>query len=133
MIEEIRAIYKNKRIIYAVKEKPVINDALSEDVKVCRIDKIAEIVSTGLDSPGTILSLCSKNFLEIYEKADMVISKGQGNFEALSEAKRSIFFLFMAKCPMVAKELECNIGDIVLLYYSLKKQRINDGDQYANI
>ena len=112
LIEEIKALYEEKKIIYAVKEIPIINDALLEDARACGIDKIAEVVSSGLDSPGTIPSLCSKKFLDIYHQAEMIISKGQGNFEALSDEKRPIFFLFMAKCPVVAKNLTCKIGDI---------------------
>ncbi|MBL7198412.1 MAG: DUF89 family protein [Candidatus Omnitrophica bacterium] len=123
LIEEIRRLDRNKKIIYAVKEEPIINDALAEDAYACGIDEIAEIISSGLDSPGTILSLCSKDFLRIYRNADMVISKGQGNFEALSGAKRPIFFLFMAKCSAMAQHMNCNIGDIILLYNSDKIRR----------
>jgi hypothetical protein len=54
--------------------------------------------------------------LKLYKKADMVISKGQGNFEALSGARRPIFFLFMAKCPVIAEYAGCKLGDIALLY-----------------
>ena len=116
LLEEIKRVYPAKRIIYAVKEKPIINDALTEDARRCGIDKTAEVISSGSDAPGTILSLCSKEFLKIYRKADMVISKGQGNFEVLSEEKKPIFFLFMAKCPIVARDVGCNIGDIILSY-----------------
>lgn len=114
LIEEIKRADRDKRIVYAVKEKPVINDALAEDAYVCGIDKLAEVVSSGSDAPGTILSLCSKEFLAMYRKADMVISKGQGNFEALSGAKRQIFFLFMAKCPVIAKDVGCKLGEVIL-------------------
>jgi len=115
LIEEIKRIDKGKNIIYAVKEKPVINDALMEDALICGIDKVAQVISSGSDAPGTILSLCSKDFLKLYKKADMVISKGQGNFEALSGTKRQVFFLFMAKCPVIAQEIRCKLGDIILL------------------
>ncbi len=114
LIEEIRRIDVNKKIYYAVKEKPIINDALAEDAIVCGINKTSEIISSGSDAPGTILKICSKDFLDIYKKADMVISKGQGNFESLSNPGRTIFYLFMAKCPIVAKEVGCKIGDIIL-------------------
>ncbi len=114
LIEEIKRADRDKRIVYAVKEKPVINDALAEDAYVCGIDKLAEVVSSGSDAPGTILSLCSREFLAMYRKADMVISKGQGNFEALSGAKRQIFFLFMAKCPVIAKDVGCKLGEVIL-------------------
>jgi len=116
LIEEIQRTHKDKNIIYAVKEKPVINDALREDAVYAGIGKIATIVSSGVDTPGTVLSLCSKEFLKIFRRADMVISKGQGNFEALSDCKRSILFLFMAKCPVIARDVKCALGDVILLY-----------------
>ncbi|MDD5618475.1 MAG: ARMT1-like domain-containing protein [Candidatus Omnitrophica bacterium] len=120
LVEEIRKNYPGQNIYYAVKEKPVINDALFEDAKTCRIDKTAQVISNGTDAPGTILSLCSKEFKRIYNSVDMVISKGQGNFESLSKEKRPIFFLFMVKCPVVTKETGCKMGDVILLY-NLKK------------
>ena len=116
LIEEINKIYRDKRIVYAVRGKPIINDALAKDARVCGIGKIAKVVSSGLDVPGTVLKFSSKNFRRTFKKAGMVISKGQGNFEALSsEKKEDLFFLFMAKCPVVAKHLSCNVGDITLL------------------
>ena len=118
------SFHETKNIIYVVKEKPVINDALIEDALACGIDKSAQVMSSGSDAPGTILSLCSKDFLRIYKKADMVISKGQGNFEALSGAKRQVFFLFMAKCPVIAQEIGCGLGDIILLpRFKIKRRR----------
>ncbi len=124
LIEEIKRADKNKNIIYAVKEKPVINDALIEDALACGIDKSAQVMSSGSDAPGTILSLCSKDFLKVYKKADMVISKGQGNFEVLSSAKRQVFFLFMAKCPVIAQEIGCELGDVILLpRFKIKRRR----------
>jgi len=121
LIEEIKRIDRDKRIIYAVKEKPVINDALIEDAYMCGIDKLAKVVSSGSDAPGTILSLCSTGFLRMFRKASMVISKGQGNFEALSGEKRRIFFLFMAKCPVITKDVGCKLGEIILLCHLHKK------------
>ncbi|MBN2830694.1 MAG: DUF89 family protein [Candidatus Omnitrophica bacterium] len=121
LIEEIRRKYPEKNIYFAVKERPVINDALLEDAKVCGVDKIARIISNGTDAPGTILRLCSKEFKRVYNKADMIISKGQGNFESLSQEKRPIFFLFMVKCPVVEKETGCKIGDIILFHNCKKK------------
>ncbi len=121
LIEEIKEADKSKHITYAVKEKPVINDALRKDALVAGIGKEAEIISNGLDMPGTVLSLCSKEFLKIFRCADMIISKGQGNFESLAREKGPLFFLFMAKCPVVAGETRSNIGDIILLCNFKKK------------
>lgn len=114
LIEEIKRIHPKKEIYYAVKEKPIINDALFEDAKVCGIDKLVRVISNGTAAPGTILSLCSEEFKKIYRNTDMIISKGQGNFESLSQEKKPIFFLFMVKCPVVAKETRCKMGDIVV-------------------
>ena len=123
LIEEIMRLYPAKKIIYAVKEKPIINDALRKDAYACGINTIAEVVSSGSDAPGTVLSLCSRDFLRKFKNADMVISKGQGNFEALTGTRRPVFFLFMAKCPVVARHMRCQIGSIILRYNRAKRCR----------
>ncbi len=115
LLEQIKKMDKHKQIVYAVREKPIINDALKENAIEAGIDKFAEIISSGSEVPGTIIALCSKPFIDIYEKADLVISKGQGNYETLSDEKRGIFFLFMAKCPVIAKDVNCKVGEIVLV------------------
>jgi hypothetical protein len=112
LIEELA-----KEVIYVVRDKPTINDALIEDAKFCGIDKIAKVISNGSDVPGTVLSLCSKDFLSLYEKAKLIISKGQGNFEGLvGKGNAPIFFLFEVKCPVIGNDVGCNVGDIVLKY-----------------
>jgi len=111
LIEEFCA---EKEVIYAVREKPVINDALLEDARECGIDKIASIISSGVESPGTILKYCSEAFLKIFRKAEFIISKGQGNYEGLSDTKNGIYFLFRAKCPVIARHAGVEVGDMVL-------------------
>ncbi len=101
-------------ITYAVKDKPIINDVLIEDAIASKID--ATIISSGSDVSGTIICEGTKEFQAIYKKADIVISKGQGNFETLSkEDKREIFFLFKAKCALVTRLLEVQLGDYVFI------------------
>ncbi len=121
LLEEIKSLFPKKKIYFVVKEKPIINDALAGDALFCKIDKFTEIISSGLDTPGTVLARCSKSFLNIFNKADMVISKGQGNFESLSSSKKKIYFLFMAKCPVVADSIACQVGDINLVNSSLRR------------
>lgn len=116
LIEEIQNLYPSVEVIYSVKEKPILNDALLEDAVFCGIDKICKTVSTGSVIPGTVLKLCSAEFLEIYKDADMVISKGQGNFESFVDDNKPVFYLFMAKCPVVAKEVGSETGNINLFY-----------------
>jgi len=123
LIEEIKKLDPNKQVFYAVKDKPIINDALAADAVFCGIDRIASVISSGSDAPGTVLSLCSQDFLKVYRKADMIISKGQGNFEALSRTKRPVFFLFMAKCPVIARDVGCHVGDVILRYSVSKVKR----------
>jgi len=105
---------QDKEIIVAVRDKPVINDALIDDALECGLDKSAKIMSSGVDAPGTVLKYCSKEFMDIYKNADLIISKGQGNYEALSQERENIYFLFRAKCPVIAKHAEVGLGDIVL-------------------
>ena len=102
-----------KPVTYVVRESPVINDVTMEDARDSGLHLVAEIISSGSTAPGTILSLCNKDFLERLAKAGLVISKGQGNYEGLSEAGRTIFFLLRAKCPVIAHNLEVQLNDFV--------------------
>jgi len=109
LIEEL-----NKPVLYVVRDVPVINDATYEDALQAGIDQVAAIVSSGTDAPGTILHTCSSEFRRIYEQAECIISKGQGNYEALSSERRPIFFLLKAKCRVIANDIGVHEGDIVL-------------------
>jgi uncharacterized protein with ATP-grasp and redox domains len=110
LIEEI-----NKPVIYVVRARPIINDATREDALLAGIDKVAEIMSSGCDAPGNILKFCSDKFLNIYRSADLIISKGQGNYEGLSDEDRPIFFLLRAKCHVIARDIGIDEGGIVLM------------------
>ena len=70
-----------------------------------KIEKCANIITTGSDMPGVKLEECSNEFLDCFHNADIVISKGQGNYESLSDSERSIFFLLKAKCSLLAEIL----------------------------
>ena len=107
---------KNKKIYYAVREAPILNDATKEEAIESGIHKVAEVISSGSSAPGTILEECNAHFLEIFEEADIIISKGQGNYEGLSESKRGIFFLLKAKCNMIAQKLEVPLNSYVFKY-----------------
>jgi len=104
-----------KEVIYVVKGKPIINDALIEDALFCGINRTAKVISSGSDAPGTLLKYCSPEFIRLYQKAELIISKGQGNYEALSGEDRPIFFLFRVKCPVIAEDVGCNVGDMILV------------------
>jgi uncharacterized protein with ATP-grasp and redox domains len=99
---------------FVVREGPVINDATEEDAREAGLDRVATIISSGAETPATILSLCSPEFMDIFKKAEFIISKGQGNFEALSDITAPIFYLLKAKCRVVADYLKVSLGDIIL-------------------
>jgi len=115
LIEQILRLYPDKEVTYAVKSGPTINDALVEDAKDCGLDRVARLVTSGSRLPGTVLGRCSDEFRQIFAEADMVVSKGQGNFETLSDAARPVYFLFIAKCGVVARHMGCAVGDVILM------------------
>jgi len=114
-IEEILAKFPDKNITVAVRSGPIINDATEIEAKEIGLDKICRVITTGIQAPGVILDMASEEFSEAYYKSDLVIAKGQGNFEAMSETGREVFFLFIAKCEVVADVINCPIGHILLI------------------
>ena len=103
-----------EKVTVVVKGKPVINDATMEDAKFVGLTKIVEVIDNGSDAPGTILETCSREFRDRFEEADLILAKGQGNYETLSDSDRNIFFILKAKCPVIARDIGCEIGDMIL-------------------
>jgi uncharacterized protein with ATP-grasp and redox domains len=110
LLETIR--YPNT--YFAVRGAPIINDALIEDAEMVGINKIAKIISNGDDAPGTILENTSVEFRDIFDRADLIISKGQGNYEGLNGSDKNIYFVLMTKCDHVANHLGIRKGDFVV-------------------
>lgn len=119
LIEEIR-----KPVVYVVRGAPIINDATYDDAVGAGIDRVAAILSSGTDGPGTILNTCSAEFLDMYQSAEFIISKGQGNYEALSNEGHPLFFLLKTKCPVIANDIGVKEGDIVLKYSGLSSNTL---------
>lgn len=118
LIEEIKRLYPKKKIFYVVKKNPIINDVTREDAEYADIDKLAEIIygdkNQDISAPGFVLRYTSDEFQELLKTSDMVISKGQGNYESLSDLEREVFFLLMVKCPLVSREINVDIANLVL-------------------
>jgi len=106
------------RVSVAVRGGPVINDATWEDALAVGIGEVAELIDNGSDAPGTVLSDCSDDFCARFASADLVIAKGQGNVETLSQAPREIFFLFKVKCDVIAGHTGIPLGTHALLHYN---------------
>lgn len=114
LIETLRD--RGKDVTVAVKGAPVINDATLADADAAGLAESAVVIDNGNDGIGTLLEACSPRFMDVYRAADLVISKGQANFETLAgSGDARIFYLFMVKCPVVAKALGRENGDIVLM------------------
>ena len=101
-------------VIYSVKSGPILNDATRVDALAAGIDKVAKIVENGTRSPGTVLSQASEEFLELWDRADLVLSKGQANYETLDDQGEKVFFLMRVKCPLISREMGESIGSLVL-------------------
>lgn len=114
LIEQIQTINSNK-MVYVVREKPIINDATISDAVRVGLDKVAKVISSGSDAPATILSQCSPELKHIYDAADVIIAKGQGNYESLCNSPENIFFFFIVKCPVIARDSGYEIGSMALI------------------
>ncbi len=105
-------------VYYAVKGGPAINDATMDDAIVTGMDSVADVISTGYDVSSTILEKSDPEFRFLYETADLILSKGQGNFEGLlKENDPRLFFLLMVKCDLIAEKIGVPKGSFVVLNY----------------
>ncbi|MCK5785056.1 MAG: DUF89 family protein [Candidatus Sabulitectum sp.] len=100
-------------VTYAVKGSPVLNDATEQDAIEAGLHLVAALLSNGSDAPGTLLELCSGEFKEAYAKAPLVIAKGQGNYESLSNAGEKVFCLLQVKCPVIGEDIGAPAGSII--------------------
>jgi uncharacterized protein with ATP-grasp and redox domains len=101
-------------VTYAVKGGPVLNDATLEDARAAGLERAATLVDTGSDAPGTILDRCSPAFRASYDGAELIIAKGQANYETLSGAGLRVFLLLQTKCPVIARDVGVPVGSIVV-------------------
>jgi hypothetical protein len=105
-----------EKVTLVVRGAPVINDATRVDAAAVGLDTLVNIIDNGSDIPGTVVNQCSPTFQACFAAADMVIAKGQGNFETLSEVQRPIYYLFVAKCLVVAHQIGCVVDTPVFQY-----------------
>jgi damage-control phosphatase, subfamily I len=120
-----------QRVAVVVKGEPVINDATMEDAKTAGLTEIVEVIDNGSDAPGTIIETCSQAFRDRFEDTDLIIAKGQGNYETLSGIDKNIFFILKAKCPVIASNLGCEVGEMILRNNSSIKVNCRKDGYYA--
>jgi uncharacterized protein with ATP-grasp and redox domains len=102
------------KFVVAVRGSPVLNDATVADAEQAGLPDYCEIISNGSDAPGTIVGDCSPEFRESFNAADLVIAKGQGNYESLAGTDKHIFFLLKIKCDVLSQDLGWPLGSLVL-------------------
>lgn len=102
------------RVTLAVRGGPILNDATLVDAQAAGLCDVAEVIDNGSDAPGTILGDCNEEFRRRFAEADLIIAKGQGNFETLSDETADISFLFKIKCPVIANRVGLPMGTHVL-------------------
>jgi len=103
-----------KPVKYAVRSIPIINDVTMEDAIASGLNEVAELIDSGCKSPGIILNQSTPEFFELFNTPGLVISKGQGNFEGLSDCNRQVFFLLKTKCPIISNHIGVEDGSIIL-------------------
>ena len=130
LIEEL--VRRGKQVTFVTRGAPTINDATLVDARYVGIDKVSTVITNGSDAPGTRLSDCSAKFTATFQSAELIISKGQGNFEGLSDISGPIFFLFKVKCPVIAREVEAKIGAVILKEQVREKVSNDEGKHKEN-
>ncbi|MDN5317141.1 MAG: damage-control phosphatase, subfamily [Thermoanaerobacterium sp.] len=118
-IEEMINVRKKpfSRIAFVVKGGPIINDAMLDDVYETGINKFPNIIfyKLGNGVKGTGPNRKDKEVKDWIKNHDIVISKGQGNYEGLSENK-NVFFMLISKCPVISKDLNVEVMDAIIKY-----------------
>lgn len=119
-----------EKITAVVRSAPIINDATRQDAIQVGLDRVVPIIDPNVAVPGMWLQGSSKDFLSLFHQADLVISKGQGNFETLFEetTQPPIFFLFMVKCPVVSSLVNLPQGSRVAAFHDTMLQREKDNE-----
>ena len=102
------------RIRVGVRGSPVINDATMADAETAGLPDIVPVLSNGSDAPGTILEDCSDDFRRAFDASDLIIAKGQGNYESLCATSKHVFFLLRIKCSTVAAHMGAPLDTMVI-------------------
>lgn len=115
-LQQLITHYPKIKLTYGVRGRPIVNDVTMADAVQVGLDDIVPVISNGDGGLGTVLEYTSKEFQELFWQADLVICKGQGNYESLMEVrKETMFFMFMAKCPIVSEPLNIPVGSVVCM------------------
>ncbi len=122
LAETLVTLFPEKELTYAVRGRPIINDITMDDAEQVGMTSVCPVVSSGSPAPGAVPELCSPEFQTLLNGADLIISKGQGNYESLSGTGLPVFFLLRVKCPVISRHVKADMGDICLISEQLSEQ-----------
>lgn len=105
LVEQLQKRFPDLAITYCVRGEKVLNDATREDAAYVGMDKLCHVIDNGSAISGTQLPYLGKQLQEVFDTADVILSKGSGNFECLAGCGKNIYYVFMCKCARVAKLL----------------------------
>lgn len=111
------------RFTVVVRGAPVLNDATLADARQAGLPDYGEVIANGSDAPGTLLADCSPAFQERFAAADLILAKGQGNYESLAGVDKEIFFLLKIKCDVLSRNLGWPRGSLVLHHQRAKERQ----------
>lgn len=114
LIKFIKKRFPNLSITFATRGAPISSDVTETDAYYVGMDQYADIINNGTDLPGTDLQEVSGSFEEVFTTAEVIIAKGQGNFETLTDSGKNIYYLFLCKCNVFIKKL--NSGQFVPIF-----------------
>lgn len=117
LIEELQ---KHTRVTAVAKAGPIINDVLLEDAEQVGLTNVCEVIDNGGAYVGSPLDLIPDWFLERMHAADVIIGKGQGNYETIDEFPGDVFLILKAKCPIVARHMGVALGQVGLISTRLR-------------
>jgi uncharacterized protein with ATP-grasp and redox domains len=114
LLEQLALLYPDKALFYAVRGAPAINDVTLKEARAAGLDTHAQLLDSGVDTPGLVLSRASAAFKAHYDQADLILAKGMGNYECLEAGgDERIFFLFKVKCSVVSAAATQPVGSLM--------------------
>ncbi len=105
LVEELLRRFPGLSIAYCVRGENTLNDATREDAAYVGMDRLVPILDNGSAISGTELGFLSDALQDAMDRADVILSKGSGNFECLAGCGYNIYYVFMCKCRRLSQIL----------------------------
>ena len=100
LLEQIKKRFPHLDITALVRGGEVLNDATVEDAVYAGLDKVAKIETNGAALAGTVYDMMPAGARQLLDGSDVILSKGQGNYETMSDQGRHVFYMFLCKCDL---------------------------------